>query len=106
MIDFTSPHQVFTAFAVIAGIQVLVAVYAMRQVWLNKRLDHPDADPKRFYTDWDTAAERAGIVIGAPGWGLDGEARLGFPRPVGPYRTPSVRCESGKRPYCTCDICW
>lgn len=23
-----------------------------------------------------------------------------------PYHTPSARCESGKRPHCTCDICF
>jgi hypothetical protein len=24
----------------------------------------------------------------------------------GPYHDPSPRCESGKRPHCTCDICF
>jgi hypothetical protein len=23
-----------------------------------------------------------------------------------PYHTPSPRCESGKRPHCTCDTCF
>lgn len=24
----------------------------------------------------------------------------------GPWHDPSPRCESGKRPHCTCDICF
>jgi hypothetical protein len=24
----------------------------------------------------------------------------------GPFHDPSPRCESGKRPHCTCDICF
>lgn len=24
----------------------------------------------------------------------------------GPSHNPSPRCESGKRPHCTCDRCW
>jgi len=26
--------------------------------------------------------------------------------PMMPSHTPSERCESGKRPHCTCDICF
>lgn len=63
-------------------------------------------NPQQDCKAWDDAAEAAGIQIGSFGWGSDGEERLGFPRPMGPNRIPSARCESGKRPYCTCDTCY
>ena len=56
--------------------------------------------------EWDAAAEAAGIVVGAPGYVKDGREKLGEDRPFGPSRIPSPRCESGKRPYCTCDTCF
>jgi len=64
--------------------------------------DNPRTNPIAF----DNAAEAAGITVGADGWLRDAEAMLGFMRPPGPNRKPSVRCESGKRPYCTCDTCF
>lgn len=63
-------------------------------------------DPRTNCVAWDNAAEAQGIVIGAPGYVRDGREKLGFDRPFGPSRIPSSRCESGKRPYCTCDLCW
>jgi hypothetical protein len=55
---------------------------------------------------WDEAAIAAGVDLNAFGWGRAGAAALGEERPFGPSREPSERCESGKRPYCTCDTCF
>ena len=55
---------------------------------------------------WDKLAEAAGVEIGRPGYERVGARLLGFERPFGPRREPSERCESGKRPYCTCDTCF
>jgi hypothetical protein len=63
-------------------------------------------DPRESPMVWDSLAESRGIVIGSPGYTRAGHEALGFPRPPGPSRIPSVRCESGKRPYCTCDTCF
>lgn len=63
-------------------------------------------DPETNYVSWDAAAERAGVVIGAPSYLRGGRLALGFDRPPGPSRQASARCESGRRDYCTCDACW
>lgn len=55
---------------------------------------------------YDEAAEAAGIVVDSFRWLTAAEAALGFGRPPGPRRTPSIMCESGRRPYCTCDTCY
>lgn len=55
---------------------------------------------------YDTLAERLGVVVDAPGWLVRATETIGFRRPPGPRRTPSPRCESGKRPYCACDTCF
>jgi hypothetical protein len=63
-------------------------------------------DPRRDCVAYDLAAEEAGIQVGTFGWQHAAEIKLGFPRPFGPNRNPSPRCESGKRRYCTCDTCF
>jgi hypothetical protein len=63
-------------------------------------------DPRRCPEAWDAAADAAGVTIGSPGYTREGARLLGFARPPGPSRTPSTRCRSGMRPYCTCDTCF
>ena len=55
---------------------------------------------------YDKLAESFGIVVDSPGWYTLAAAAIGHSRPPGPRRTPSVRCASGKRNYCTCDTCF
>lgn len=55
---------------------------------------------------WDEEAVAKGIVLGAPGWIKAGAEALGRPRPFGPSPIASSRCQSGRRPYCTCDTCF
>jgi len=50
------------------------------------------SNPRVSYIAWDNLADLGPVPT--------------FPRPTGPSRTPSTRCESGKRPYCTCDTCF
>lgn len=60
--------------------------------------------PPADYAAWDEEAIRLGHWKNG---GPTPEARavLG-PRPMGPSRKASSRCESGKRDYCTCDTCF
>lgn len=62
--------------------------------------------PDINYVEYDKLAEQSGITVDSPGWLRRAFETLGFGRPAGPRRTPSSRCESGKRPYCTCDTCF
>lgn len=55
---------------------------------------------------YDKLAESFGIVVDSPGWLSLAAVAIGYGRQPGPRRTPSVRCASGKRPYCTCDTCF
>jgi hypothetical protein len=56
--------------------------------------------------EWDEAARAAGVNIDEPGYVWEARKVLGTPRPPGPSRHASERCESGKRLYCTCDTCF
>ena len=58
------------------------------------------------YSSYDKLAEAFGIIVDSPGWYTLAAVAIGNSRPAGPRRTASVRCESGKRPYCTCDTCF
>lgn len=37
---------------------------------------------------------------------LRDEWQPGMSRPMSPSHKPSPHCESGKRPHCTCDLCF
>lgn len=72
-----------------------------------KKLALMEFDPRNDCAAYDTLAEETHrIVVDSPGWLPKAAAAIGYPRPCGPRRTPSPRCESGKRPYCTCDTCF
>jgi len=58
------------------------------------------------YVDWDTAVELAGLSLTEFGW-MRLAREFGFPpRPPGPNKYASPRCESGRKNYCTCDTCF
>lgn len=65
-----------------------------------------DRSAARTAAEWDAAAAAAGIAV-EPGdrMALVAIDTLG-PRPFGPYPVASERCESGRRPYCTCSTCF
>lgn len=73
-------------------------------------LNH-ERDSRPFDIDAD---ELANARINEITWDRLAEqgAKLGFPRPVGPSKNGSARCESGSvasggvRTYCTCGVCW
>jgi len=57
--------------------------------------------------EWDEAARAKGVDIDDPEYMPAAQRAMGnVPRPPGPSRHPSPRCESGKRLYCTCDTCF
>jgi hypothetical protein len=55
---------------------------------------------------WDDAMLSLGLPMEGFGWMVRARERIGIPRPNGPSRKASDRCESGKLDYCTCDTCF
>ena len=61
-----------------------------------------ETDPRK----WDDEAERLGITLGSPGY-MQIARMYGLPpRPMGPDKKASGNCQSGKRDYCSCDLCF
>ena len=63
------------------------------------------SDPQYDVYAWDNLAESKGFDLKYPEQVGEATKMIG-PRPFGPRKFASPRCESGKRNYCTCDTCF
>lgn len=72
----------------------------------NFRELYQEAMKESGWRAWDKLAEHLGLDPENPEQRAEARYRLGIARPVGPRKTASVRCQSGRRDYCTCDTCW